>query len=116
VKVLLDQNLSQRIKPQLEAIGFDVKHVREIGLQESPDEAVWEFARKNGWTIVSKDGDFAGMALIYGPPPKVIRLRIGNSPWQASGDLLVSRAIEIQAFLDDPSTSLLLIGDLRPRG
>lgn len=116
MKILLDQNLSHRIKPQLEAINFEVKHVREIGLHESSDETIWEFARQNGWTIVSKDGDFAGMALIYGPPPKVIRLRIGNRPWRASGDLLISRANEIQAFLGEPSTSLFLIEDLRHRG
>ena len=33
-------------------------HVRDCGLKGFPDEDVWEYARNNGFTIVSKDSDF----------------------------------------------------------
>jgi predicted nuclease of predicted toxin-antitoxin system len=39
------------------------------------DRTIWEFAKTNGLAIVSQDSDFADMAALYGPPPKVIWLR-----------------------------------------
>jgi len=46
--------------------------VRLAGLEAANDRAVWEFAKTNGFAIVSQDSDFADMAALYGPPPKVI--------------------------------------------
>ena len=42
------------------------------------DSAVWAYARQHGFTIVSKDGDFSGRSSLYGAPPKVIWLTVGN--------------------------------------
>jgi len=41
---------------------------------------LWEYARANGFTVVSQDADFAEMASLLGPTPKVIWLRCGNQP------------------------------------
>jgi predicted nuclease of predicted toxin-antitoxin system len=35
----------------------DCVHVREVGLERAPDEAVWNYARENGFTIVTNDAD-----------------------------------------------------------
>src|SRR6266480_3145162 len=43
------------------------------------DEAIWEYARREGFTIVSKDSDFQERSVLCGSPPKVIWLRIPNS-------------------------------------
>ena len=42
------------------------------------DERLWEFAKANDLAIVSKDADFAEKAILWGPPPWVVHLRIGN--------------------------------------
>ena len=43
-----------------------------------PDSTVWEYARANDLTIVTKDADFSDRIMSSEPPPRVIHLRIGN--------------------------------------
>ncbi|HEY0430936.1 MAG TPA: DUF5615 family PIN-like protein [Pyrinomonadaceae bacterium] len=47
-------------------------------MAEADDRAIWQYAQTNRFVIVSQDADFADMATLYGPPPKVIWLRCGN--------------------------------------
>jgi predicted nuclease of predicted toxin-antitoxin system len=42
------------------------------------DTMVWEFARANCLTIVTKDADFTDRIMSSDPPPRVIHLRVGN--------------------------------------
>ena len=53
-------------------------HVRHVGLETAGDQDVWRFARDEHFVMVTKDADFAEIAIHRGSPPKVIRLRIGN--------------------------------------
>ena len=53
-------------------------HVREVGLQRADDESVWSYAKREGLVIVSKDADFHQRSLLFGHPPKVIWVRLGN--------------------------------------
>jgi predicted nuclease of predicted toxin-antitoxin system len=43
------------------------------------DRAIWDFAASKGFVIVSKDTDFYNFTTVYGPPPKVVWLRVGNA-------------------------------------
>ncbi len=45
---------------------------------EWSDTEIWNYARKNDCTIVTKDADFSHRIIVAHPPPKVIHLRIGN--------------------------------------
>jgi len=36
----------------------DSTHVRYVELEKSPDGPVWDYAKGNGFVIVSKDSDF----------------------------------------------------------
>jgi len=49
-----------------------------LGLDRADDDAVWAYARVNGYTIVNKDVDFSDLSVARGFPPKVIWLRVGN--------------------------------------
>ena len=97
MKLLSDQNLSHRLCGELEVVFPGSAHVRLLGLAEADDRTIWEFARINGFAIVSLDADFADMAVFYGAPPKVIWLRAGNQPTAAIAALLRSHA---SAMLD----------------
>jgi predicted nuclease of predicted toxin-antitoxin system len=57
-------------------------HVRDIN-DEWPDAQVWDYARGENLTIVSKDTDFSDLALLAPPPPRVIHIKIGNMRIQA---------------------------------
>jgi len=78
-------------------------------MEEVDDIVIWRYAHDGHWTIMSKDGDFADMALLYGAPPKVIRLRIGNGPWRAASDVVTQNADAVRSFLADSESSLLIL-------
>ncbi len=80
MKLLLDENLSDRIIHQIVDLYPNSEHVKTLGLTNTDDAITWDFARANGFVIVSKDSDFHQRSLLYGYPPKFIYLRIGNSP------------------------------------
>jgi predicted nuclease of predicted toxin-antitoxin system len=42
------------------------------------DEVIWQFAKTNNLTIISKDKDFLIQQLIKGTPPKVVHIKFGN--------------------------------------
>jgi predicted nuclease of predicted toxin-antitoxin system len=46
--------------------------VREVGLRDSGDSEIWDYAKLNGFIIVSEDSDFQQRSLLYGFPPKFI--------------------------------------------
>ena len=74
-------------------------------MAESSDRIIWEFAKSNGFTIVSHDVDFADLATLFGPPPKVIWLRCGNQPTDAIERRLRSHADVIAAFANDEAAA-----------
>jgi predicted nuclease of predicted toxin-antitoxin system len=78
VKLLFDENLSHRLAESLSEVYPDSAHLRNCGLRGAADEPIWQYARENGFVIVSKDSDFSGRSSLLGSPPKVIWLRIGN--------------------------------------
>jgi len=53
-------------------------YVLKVGLNQSQDIDVWEYAKKNDYIIVSKDADFSEIGLFRGFPPKVVWIRKGN--------------------------------------
>lgn len=109
MKLLFDQNLSHRLVGQLAAEFPGSAHVRDVGLAASPDSDVWAHAAAHGFMIVSKDTDFQQRALLYGHPPKVIWVRLGNCSTAAVANLLRSRSADITAFAADPVASFLAL-------
>ena len=52
--------------------------MHECGLGSADDEAIWQYAKNNGFTIISKDSDFQERSVLRGYPPKVVWLRAAN--------------------------------------
>jgi len=52
-------------------------HQKDIN-DEWTDEEVWEYARNNNLTIITKDSDFSHRIILHTPPPKIIHIRFGN--------------------------------------
>ncbi len=100
-RLLFDHNLSPNLVSHLQDIYPESLHVHEIGLAESEDIAVWEYAAVNGLVIVTKDADYLLLSARLGHPPKVIRIGLGNCPTGAVADLLRSNHDELLQFHDD---------------
>jgi predicted nuclease of predicted toxin-antitoxin system len=104
MRLLFDQNLSRKLVKRLADIFPDSSHVQFHNLPEADDSEIWEFAKAEGFHIVTQDADFAEKSRLYGSPPKVIWLRCGNLATEQVEALLRSGAEAIQALND----SLLL--------
>lgn len=109
MKLLLDQNLSYRLVPVLQHLYPDIVHVRSVGLADADDDAVWVFARANGFTIVTKDSDFDQRAFLLGPPPKVVWVQLGNCTTRDVQTLLENRDRDLTAFHADDTAGLLIL-------
>ena len=58
MKLLLDENLSDRIIPRIIDLYPDSAHVKTLALTNTDDSVIWEYAKVNNFAIVSKDADF----------------------------------------------------------
>lgn len=78
MKLLLDENLSRCIVPFIQDIYQQSTQVALIGLEQADDEIIRHYTIDNNFIIVTKDADFYEMNLIYGQPPKIVWLKMGN--------------------------------------
>lgn len=107
MKLLLDQNLSFKLCVRLADLFPESNQVRRLGLDQADDQAIWRYAKDNGYTIVTQDSDFADMAALYGCPPKVIWLRCGNQPTEVVCALLRDHVHAIIDFEMDSTAACL---------
>jgi predicted nuclease of predicted toxin-antitoxin system len=116
MKLLFDQNLSFKLCRLLSDIFPDSAQVRLDGLADAEDSVIWHKAGSNGFVMVSQDSDFADMAALYGPPPKVIWLRCGNQPTQEIESLLRKHAETVLAFERDTTAASDILASPRRIG
>jgi predicted nuclease of predicted toxin-antitoxin system len=109
VKLLFDENLSRKLVTRLAELYPNSLHVAEANLLECPDREIWEFAKANGFAIVTTDSDFYELATTVGPPPKVIWLRKWTQPTRDAERLLRREAIRISEFHGDPELAVLVL-------
>lgn len=109
MKLLLDENLSDRIIANIIDLYPDSKHVKTLGLMNTEDALIWEYAKANNFAIVSKDADFHQRSLLYGHPPKFIYLRIGNSPTSKIVQILRDNFNTIVQFGNREKESILVL-------
>jgi predicted nuclease of predicted toxin-antitoxin system len=98
MKLLLDQNLSFKLCRKVAHVYPDSEQVRTLGLASADDREIWRYAGAHDFTLVSLDADFAEMAALLGPRPKVIWLRCGNQSTAVIERLLLDRTESIAAF------------------
>ena len=84
------------------------EHVIALGLDDSPDSQIFDYAGQNDFTIVSKDSNFRQLSFLHGAPPKVVWLRVGNCTVSELVALLTEnehRLLEFETALE----SLLIV-------
>ena len=109
MKLLFDQNLSPRLCERLRDLWTGLSHVRSVGLAAADDQIVWEYAAKHDLTIVSKDGDFSNRAFLYGAPPEVVWIRVGNCSSSDIEAVFRERRDQLEAFAGSDDAALLII-------
>lgn len=107
MKLLFDQNLSFKLCDQLSDLFPGSTQTRLLGLDRADDRTLWAYAAQHGFVLVSKDADFAEMAALHGPPPKVIWLRGGNRPTGAIESILRRHHSLIRDFVGEDEVACL---------
>ena len=109
MKLLRDENLSERIVSQIIDLFPASLHVKEAGLFRTEDSVVAEWATQHGFTIVSKDTDFYRRSVVLGQPAKFIWLRIGNCSTAQVVDLLRKQEKVIHEFSERSEENVLVL-------
>ena len=100
MKLLFDQNISFRIIHLLSDNFADCRHVGSLGLNDCNDREIWQFAKQNGFTVVTFDSDFFDIATLRGFPPKIVWLRTGNLSTAEIAERIMLNSSKIASFID----------------
>ena len=114
MKLLFDQNLAPILAARLTELFPGSAHVRDVGLATADDVAIWQYAKVAGFAIVSKDADFRQMSFLYGSPPKVVWLRVGNRSTAQIEAIVRTNARALEEFDVDPVASMLVVTPYSP--
>jgi predicted nuclease of predicted toxin-antitoxin system len=109
MRLLFDENLSPKLPQRLIDLFPNSLHVRDVGMKATIDPIVWDYAKDNNLMIVSKDSDMHDLSLVFGNPPKVIWLRLGNCSTLQVKNLPRREFSAIKLFYEDESLSLLAL-------
>ncbi len=117
MRLLLDNNLSPRLTPLLADFGWDVLHVRDLGLHSASDDVVLECARAGERFLVSADTDF-GLLLARsratGPSVVLVR-RVVERRVEDLAHLLHENLLPLESDLTQGSVVVLENDSLRVR-
>lgn len=109
MKLLFDQNLSPVLVEDLHDLFPGSAHTEALGLARADDISIWDYARENGFAIVTKDADFSERVVLYGSPPKVIWIRRGNCSTAEIAEILRRNLAEIEAAAKDETIRYVML-------
>ena len=107
--LLFDQNLSPRLIDRLADIYPNSVHVFSLGLGDSMDIEIWQYAHDHDYMIVTKDADFSEFGIIKGFPPKIIWIRRGNCSTQDIEMILRDNFMSISSLSEDKESGILTL-------
>jgi len=109
VKLLLDENLSRRLVPLLQARFPGSSQVALLGLERSSDAQLCDFAAQHGFVICSKDDDFHRLVAASNYTPRLIYLALGNAGNDAVLAALLAAADRLHRAFDDPAIGVVVL-------
>jgi predicted nuclease of predicted toxin-antitoxin system len=110
MKLFLDENLSRRLVPFLQHDYPESSHVVLLGMESATDKEVWQKAKDDGFVILTRDADFQELSLVWGQPPKVIRLKTLNQTRAATLKVLIdNRDLIVESLVTDNLASVEIV-------
>jgi predicted nuclease of predicted toxin-antitoxin system len=94
----------------LTPISSEVVHAAELKIKQPADDILlWDYAKKNGFTIISKDDDFMKIVLLRKAPPKPIYLKTYNLNTKKLVDLILENKDKIIKFTNSDENDIFEI-------
>lgn len=110
MKLLLDENLSWRMIKKLIPFFKEVMHVSSLKInQPASDISIWNYAKENDFTIVSKDDDFEKIVLLRKAPPKLLFLKTNNAETNKTAELIIENKEKIIEFINSNENDIFEI-------
>jgi predicted nuclease of predicted toxin-antitoxin system len=109
LKLFFDENLSEKLPKHLAQEFPGSSHPRLAGLAGETDHKLRNYAKDNGFIIVTRDDDLVKLAHFYGAPPKVIWLKLHNPGTMTVVRILQLNMEQIEAFSNDATKAILII-------
>lgn len=108
--LVIDAQLPPSLVTWFQDHGMLAEHVGPLmGDPAAADETIWQLARKPGWVILTKDQDFVDRAMVFGPPPVVIHLNLGNCSNQKLKRHLEQCWPVVSILLQQPGAAIITI-------
>lgn len=96
-KYLIDANL-----PYYFSLWNNPDFIHQRDLDDTwTDEYIWQYAKDNNLTIITKDGDFSLKVIHKGAPPKVVHLRFGNLRMKEFHRVISAHWDNIKLYLEE---------------
>ena len=112
MRFLIDMNLSPVWAGFLVSDGHEARHWSAVGLVDSPDEVILDWAAANNWTIMTADLDFGAIVARQRlMAPCVVQIRMENTDPAVVADWVLSSIRSAEASLK--AGSILTIGARR---
>lgn len=83
-----------------QALAINAVALRDIGMRDATDKAIFEAAKDANAILVSKDSDFVELVMRLGAPPKLIWLTCGNVSNAALQEVFNAKLLDVIQLLD----------------
>lgn len=88
-------NLSPKLATMLIKKGIESKHWYYIGIPDAKDAEIMDYARREGYTVLTCDLDFTAMlSVTQGRKPSIIQIRNQGVQMEALAELIVSAILQ----------------------
>ncbi len=109
MKFLVDAQLPPALARWLTEQSHPSQHVADLSLTSSSDRNIWQYAKDNGLTIITKDEDFSHLSLLDPLPAPVVWVRVGNCSRAALLNWFAPLLPDIVAALEQGETLVELV-------
>ena len=109
--IWIDAQLSPSLAKWItDTLGVSAQAVRDLGLRDAKDFAIFQAAREANAVVLTKDADFQHLLAQHGPPPKVLWLTCGNTSNQNLRRILRSTLGSALRLLESGETIVEIAG------
>lgn len=93
-----------------QAVFAEVVHASELKIIQPVDDiSIWNYAKNNGFIIISKDDDFEKIVLLRKAPPNLIYLKTYNLDTKKLTDLILENKGKIIEFVNSEENDIFEI-------
>lgn len=108
MKLLIDANLSWRLKIKLNDLFSEITHADELSVKQPvSDSSIWKHARENNLLIVTNDEDFMTLSILQSFPPKIILLKTRNQSTDYLAELIRKHIDDIKYLIESEDYGIL---------